>query len=60
MQYSTVAQLVRIAAYTVASFLLGQAIADGEVVQAAITGLVNLGAFGWWFVTERNKPADPA
>jgi hypothetical protein len=57
MTWETVSQLVRIAVYTVASFFLGSAVADGSMFQAALAGLLNVGAFMWWVAVEKNKPA---
>jgi membrane protein DedA with SNARE-associated domain len=57
MDWNTLAQLVRIAIYTVGSFFLGQAVADGELFQAAIAGIINVGAFAWWVVFEKNRIA---
>jgi hypothetical protein len=57
MKFSTIEQLIRIAAYTGGGMLFGQQIADGQMFQAAIGGAVALGAFVWWLVFERNRVA---
>jgi len=60
MTYDTVSQLIRIVAYALGGFFLGQGVADGELFQAALSGLVSIGAFAWWLAVESAKPADPA
>jgi peptidoglycan hydrolase-like protein with peptidoglycan-binding domain len=56
MQWSTVEQLIRIAAYVGGSALLGQQVADGQMFQAALAGLLPVAAFLWWLIFERNRP----
>ena len=56
MKWSTIEQLIRIAAYSGGGVLFGQQIADGQMFQAAIGGLIAVGAFVWWLVFERNRP----
>jgi membrane protein DedA with SNARE-associated domain len=55
MSYSTISQLIRIVAYTAGGFLVGQEVADGDMFQAALNGLVAIGAFAWWLIVERMK-----
>jgi hypothetical protein len=57
MSWSTISQLIRIVAYSAGALVLGQGVADGELFQQAIGGLINIGAFAGWAVTEYNKPA---
>lgn len=54
MQFGTVEQLIRILGYAVGSAVLGAGVADGEMFQAAIGGVVSLVSFGWWLVRERS------
>jgi hypothetical protein len=56
MKWSTVEQLIRIVLYTAGSALLGQQVADGQMFQAALAGLLPVAAFVWWLVFERNRP----
>jgi len=57
MSWDTVQQLIRIAAYAGGSVVFGQAVADGELFQQALGGVIAVGAFVWWAVAERNKKA---
>lgn len=55
MKWSTIEQLIRIGSYTVGSYFLGDAVANGQTFQAAIGGAIAIGAFLWWLVFERNR-----
>lgn len=55
MSFETISQLVRIVAYAVGGFFLGQGIADGQLFQAALSGLVSIAAFVWWLAVENRK-----
>ena len=57
MTWDTLQQFVRIGLYAGGSFLFGQEVADGDMYQAAIGGALALGAFAWWMVWERGRPA---
>ena len=57
MTWDTLQQFVRIGLYTGGAFLFGQEVADGEMYQAAVGGAIALGAFAWWMVWERGRPA---
>jgi hypothetical protein len=46
---------VRIVAYAVGGYLLGDAVANSEQFQAAVGGLMSVGAFAWWFYWERKR-----
>lgn len=59
MNWETIQQLVRIILYSVGAFLLGEDIAKGELFQGLIGGALSVGAFLWWWVWERNRPAAP-
>lgn len=56
MTWATIQQLVRILAYAAGSAYFGQQVADGEMFQAALGGLLSLGAFIWWAFVEAKKP----
>jgi hypothetical protein len=55
MNWDSIQQLVRIVAYAVGGYLLGDAVANSEQFQAAVGGLVSVGAFAWWFYWERKR-----
>ena len=55
MNWDTIQQVIRILAYAVGSYFLGTAVADGELFQAALGGLANVGAFIWWLIAENSK-----
>lgn len=58
MDWNTIQQLIRIIAYAVGSYFLGDAAANGEQFQAALGGIINLAAFGWWVYQERQKKVE--
>jgi hypothetical protein len=49
MTWDTIQQVIRIVIYAAASAWLGQSVADGQTVQAAIGGIIDVGAFVWWY-----------
>lgn len=49
MDWSQIQQVIRIVLYTVGGIWLGKDIADGDTFQAALGGLLNVGAFAWWW-----------
>ena len=55
MQWSTVEQLIRIAAYSGGSYFLGEAVTSGDLYKAAVGGVIAVGAFVWWLAFERNR-----
>lgn len=55
MSWDTVQQIIRIGLYSGGSFFFGQQVADGNLYQAAIGGVLAIGAFAWWLVFERNR-----
>lgn len=57
MTWATLQQLVRILAYAAGSAYFGSEVADGDLFQAALGGLLSVGAFVWWAVVEAKKPA---
>ncbi len=59
MNWDTIQQLIRIVAYSGGSFFFGDAVANGELFQAAIGGGLAVVAFIWWYVKERSKPVAP-
>lgn len=57
MTWATLQQLIRIVAQVGGAYLVGENVASGEMYQAAVAGLVNVAAFVWWVVAERQKAA---
>lgn len=55
MNWDTVQQLIRIVGYALGGYVFGDSVASGELFQAALGGLVAVGAFVWWLVWERNR-----
>lgn len=53
MQMGTIEQLIRILLYAGGSAWLGSAVADGQMFQAAIGGVVAVATFVWWLLRER-------
>lgn len=53
MNWATLQQLIRILLYSGGSMAFGTATADGELFQAAIGGVVSIGAFVWWIISQR-------
>jgi len=49
---SNLEQLIRIGLYVGGSYFLGDAVANGEMYQAAIGGVLNVVSFGWWFISK--------
>jgi len=56
MNWETIQQLIRIVMFTVGSFFLGDAVANGEQFQGLIGGVVAAASFAWWFFWERTRP----
>lgn len=57
MTWDTAQQLIRIIAQVGGAFLVGENVASGEMYQAAVAGFVNVAAFVWWVVAERQRKA---
>lgn len=55
MNWATLQQLIRILLNAGGAMFFGDAIANGELYQAAVGGVISLGAFIWWALAERNK-----
>lgn len=56
MQWSTIEQLIRIIGYAAGAYFLGDGVANGEMFQAALGGLVAVGSFAWWLIFEQTRP----
>jgi hypothetical protein len=59
MDWSVIQQLIRIALYNAGALFLGKSVADGDLYQAAIGGVVSIVAFGWWLYQERKGKGVP-
>ncbi len=55
MSWDTIQQLIRIVAYAVGSYFLGDSVANGDMFTAAVSGAVSIGAFAWWFFYQGGK-----
>ncbi|MDP2410342.1 MAG: hypothetical protein Q8M26_08655 [Pseudolabrys sp.] len=55
MNWDSVQQVVRIVLYSAGAYVLGDGVANGESFQALIGGVLNIGAFVWWYVWERKR-----
>jgi hypothetical protein len=59
MNWETISQLIRILAYAIGGFVLGEGVTSGEAFQGAVGGLISVAAFVWWAVWERKRVAPP-
>lgn len=59
MNWDTIQQVLRILLYTGGGWLFGQSVADGAMYQAAVGGILSLGAFVWWYFWNRNTDMAP-
>lgn len=58
IQFTFIEQILRIAAFTIGSYFLGDGLAENEEFQAAVGGLVAAVGFVWWAYREyRTKQA---
>lgn len=56
MDWNAIQQVLRILMYSGGSFYFGQEFADGEMYQAAIGGVIAVGAFLWWLYWNSKQP----
>lgn len=59
MDWSIIQQLIRIALYNAGALFLGKSVADGDMYQAAIGGVISIVAFGWWLYQQRKGKGTP-
>lgn len=57
MNWDTIQQVLRILLYTLGGWAFGDAVTEGATFQNAVTGALAVGAFAWWAIWERNRPA---
>ena len=57
MTWDKIQQVLRIVIYSAGGYFLGDGVAQGEMFQAAVSGLMAVGAFAWWFFWERTRAA---
>jgi hypothetical protein len=50
---SNIQQLVRIILQIIAGYALGDAIANSSEFQTAVSGLLSVGTFVWWYLANR-------
>jgi hypothetical protein len=53
--WQSIQQVLRIGLYTVGGAVFGDGIADSEIFQQAIGGVMSIGTFVWWYVWERGR-----
>ena len=52
---TSVEQLIRIGLFTAGGFFLGDGVANSEMYQAAVSGLIQVGTFAWWMYRNSKK-----
>lgn len=52
---TSIEQLFRIGLFTVGGYFLGDGIANSEMYQAAISGVIQVGTFVWWMYRNDKK-----
>ena len=57
MTWDKIQQVLRIVIYSAGGYFLGDGVAQGEMFQAAVSGLMAVGAFAWWFFWDRTRAA---
>lgn len=57
MSSDVVTQLIRIVGYSAGSYFFGDAVAKGDMFQAALGGACAVVAFVWWAIQHRMKSA---
>lgn len=57
MTWDSIQQILRIILYSGGGMVFGDAVAQGELYKAAVGGVLAVGAFMWWLLWERKRPA---
>lgn len=55
MNKESIQQLVRIVAYAVGGYFLGDGVIDGDTFQTAVAGAGSIAVFIWWLVWDRGR-----
>lgn len=55
MGWDSIQQMVRIVLYTLGGYLLGSEVAQGDLFQGAVSGLLSVGAFFWWWFWQHGR-----
>lgn len=55
MNWESIQQVLRIVLYAVGGYMLGDSVTEGEAFQAAVGGVMAVGAFLWWLLWERGR-----
>ena len=56
MNADVITQLIRIVGYAAGSYFFGDAVAKGDMYQAALGGAAAVASFVWWAIQQRAKP----
>ena len=56
LSWDQIQQVVRIVLYSGGGYLFGESVADGQMFQSAVGGLMSVGAFAWWLIWDRQRP----
>lgn len=56
MNFDQIQQLIRIAAYAIGGYFLGEGVMETDLAEGAVGGIVSVSAFAWWYVWERKRP----
>jgi len=56
MSWDNIQQLIRIILYAVIGFFFGDAVANGEVGQGLIAGVIGVANFLWTYLWNKNRP----
>jgi len=57
MNWDTIQQVLRILLYTLGGWAFGDVVTEGPAFQNAVAGILAVGAFAWWAIWERSRPA---
>lgn len=55
LSWDQIQQVVRIVLYSGGGYLFGESVADGQLFQSAVGGLMSVGAFAWWLIWDRQR-----
>jgi membrane protein DedA with SNARE-associated domain len=55
MNWDQLQQLIRIVIYAVVGYFFGEAVAQGEVAQGAIAGVIAVANFVWTYIWDKKR-----